>query len=152
MNRSLPSKIALITVALIAVVSIYWNWQLQDRLKTQRHPVILVHFDRHDLELFNDFVDRFQQGFGGYFLLIPPVVDGGYWIHDVHSQGEVINWTIDNTRDGMSGEANRGKREFVCRAIERTDTGTTYTFALSRCNGYNDGEKIPVISFSKDQL
>ncbi|MDF2657751.1 MAG: hypothetical protein K0Q94_542 [Paenibacillus sp.] len=152
MNKSVPGKIAFLAVTLIALASIYLNLQLYDQLKEERHPIILTHFDRYDLELFNDFADRFQQGKGGYVLLIPPVVDGGYWIHDVHSQGKEIRWTIDNTRDGMTGEADRGKREFVCRAIERIDGGTSYTFALSRCNGYNEGEKIPVLSFNKDEL
>ncbi|MBD2862079.1 DUF4362 domain-containing protein [Paenibacillus oceani] len=152
MNKSVPGKIAFLAVTLIALASIYLNLQLSDELKEERHPIILTHFDRYDLELFNDFADRFQQGKGGYVLLIPPVVDGGYWIHDVHSQGKEIRWTIDNTRDGMTDEVDRGKREYVCHAIERADGGMSYTFALSRCNGYNEGEKIPVISFNKDKL
>ncbi|MCR2806931.1 DUF4362 domain-containing protein [Paenibacillus soyae] len=139
---SLAGVCVIVTVALIMML--LKNAELPDRDET-----ILYQFDRTDLARLNEMVQRHQDGSGGYLLLIPPVVDGGYWIHDVHSNGSEITWTIDNTRDGMSSD--QGKQEFQCQNIRFTETSEHYMYILNGCE--NQPEKdLPVFILRKDEI
>jgi hypothetical protein len=83
----------------------------------ERDEIILHRFDRVEIERLNELVKRHQDGKGDYLMLIPPIIDGGYWIYDMHSNGKEITWTIDNTRDGMSSD--RGKQVYRCNKNAR---------------------------------
>jgi len=82
-------------------------------------------------------------------MLIPPIIDGGYWIHDVQSNGREVIWTIDNTRDGMSSE--HGKQVYRCKRISMDETNDRYVYTLNQCD--NEGEKsIPIFSLPKEDV
>jgi hypothetical protein len=108
---------------------------------------ILHHFDRTDIRRLDEMVKRHGEGKGDYLLLIPRTVDGGYWIHDVHSNGREITWTIDNTRDGMSSE--QGKRTYKCKVISKSETGEHHVYTLEQCD--NEERSLPIFSISKER-
>lgn len=113
----------------------------------ERRGIILHHFDQTDIRRLDEMVERHRVGKGDYLMLIPPIVDGGYWIHDVHSDGREISWTIDNTRDGMSASADQGKRTYTCKGISKSETDERYVYTLEQCN--NEERKLPIFSVSK---
>lgn len=117
--------------------------------KTKRNDTFLVNFDRVDLQRMEKFVSRFHDGKGDYVLAIPPVIDGGYWIYDLHSDGKQIDIMIDNTRDGYS--ADRSQSKLICGniALEKvTRDGDTYTvLSVSDCDKSEEG--IRLFQFTK---
>ncbi|WP_163951567.1 DUF4362 domain-containing protein [Paenibacillus sp. SYP-B3998] len=98
--------------------------------------IILHRFDQTDIKRLNELVERHKNGKGDYLMLIPPIIDGGYWIHDVQSDGNEITWTIDNNRDGMSSE--HGKQVYRCKSISMHETKEHYVYTLDQCD--NEGE------------
>lgn len=123
--------------------------QTTDKEALEKKEFILHHFDKVDAERLNEMVQRHQNGKGDYLILIPPIIDGGYWIHDVHSNGSEITWTIDNTRDGMSSE--RGKQVYQCKSISMHEKKEHYVYTLEQCD--NEGEKsLPILSILKEDL
>lgn len=146
----------LLFVILILSVSLIWTvinsmdkGRDVDRHEANRNDSILLNFDEKDLEQLEDLVSRFKEGKGSNLMLIPPIVDGGYWIHDVYSNGREIEWTIDNTRDGMSGDG-RGIRKYTCRSIDKNETEELFTIELSQCDDLDPNEKLSVISIWKE--
>lgn len=119
-----------------------------DKDTLEREEFILHHFNKVDVERLNEMVQRHQNGKGDYLMLIPPIIDGGYWIHDVHSNGREITWTLDNTRDGMSSE--RGKQVYRCKSISMNETKEHYVYTLDQCD--NEGKKsLPILSILKEK-
>jgi hypothetical protein len=116
----------------------------------RRSDSFLVNFNRTDYNRLEKLVNRFKDGKGDNLMLIPPIIDGGYTIHDVMSDGREIRWTVDNTRDGMS--ADRGKTEYVCKAIDINETKAHFVFELSKCNNHEEKEKVGLVSFLKEEL
>lgn len=120
-----------------------------DKKVLERKNNILHHFDKVDVDRLNEMVERHKNGKGDYLLLIPPILDGGYWIHDVHSNGREVTWTIDNTRDGMS--AKEGKQVYKCKNISMDETEDYYVYTLNQCD--NEGEKsIPIFRLRKEEV
>jgi hypothetical protein len=133
-----------VIIVLLATSLVIKQTSHQDVL--ERKDIILHNFDQADIDRLNEMVQRHENGKGDYLMLIPPIIDGGYWIHDVHSDGREITWTIDNTRDGMSSE--RGKQIYRCKSISQHETKEQYVYTLSQCD--NQGEKsFPILSISK---
>lgn len=121
--------------------------QTTDKNELERKESILHHFNKADAERLNEMVHRHKNEKGDYLKLIPPIIDGGYWIHDVHSNGREITWTIDNTRDGMSSE--RGKLVYSCKSINMNETKEHYVYTLDECD--NEGEKsLSILSIPKE--
>ncbi|MNJ48394.1 hypothetical protein D3C77_435870 [compost metagenome] len=116
--------------------------------EANRNNSILINFDEKDLGQLKDLVSRFKEGKGDYLMLIPPIIDGGYWIHDVYSNGGEIEWSIDNTRDGMSG-TGKGIRKYTCQSIDKYETEEFFTIELSKCENHEPNEKLPVITIWK---
>ncbi|MBP1989781.1 DUF4362 domain-containing protein [Paenibacillus eucommiae] len=120
-----------------------------DKEALERKDIILHHFNKVDVERLDEMVQRHKNGKGDYLMLIPPIIDGGYWIHDVHSNGREVTWTIDNTRDGMSSE--HGKQIYRCKKINMIETKDDYVYTLDQCD--NEGEKsIPIFSILKENV
>ncbi|MCY9698220.1 DUF4362 domain-containing protein [Paenibacillus alginolyticus] len=120
-----------------------------DKNAFERKDIILHHFNKVDVDRLNEMVQRHKNGKGDYLMLIPPIIDGGYWIHDVHSNGREVTWTIDNTRDGMSSE--HGKQVYRCKMISMDETKDHYVYTLNQCE--NEGEKsIPIFSLLKEDV
>lgn len=113
----------------------------------ERDEIILHRFDRVEIERLNELVKRHQDGKGDYLMLIPPIIDGGYWIYDVHSNGKEITWTIDNTRDGMSSD--RGKQVYRCNSIRMHETTEHFVYTLNECENQVD-KSLPIFSVLKD--
>ncbi|MHA6529980.1 hypothetical protein [Paenibacillus sp. BAC0078] len=113
-------------------------------------PDLITHFDQTDLDRIKEMIARFGGGRGDNLTMIQWGVDSGPFIHDLYSDGRVIRWTVDNTRDGMS--SNTGKTEYVCRAMRLDETVEFYSVELSNCEGYAKDETISLISFRKDAL
>jgi hypothetical protein len=133
-----------VIIVLLATSLVIKQTSHQDVL--QRKNSILHHFDQADIDRLNEMVQRHENGKGDYLMLIPPITDGGYWIHEVHSDGREITWTIDNTRDEMSSK--RGKQVYRCKSISQYKTKEQYVYTLSQCD--NQGEKsIPILRISK---
>jgi hypothetical protein len=110
----------------------------------------LVNFNRTDYNRLEALVNRFKDGKGDVLMLIPPILDGGYWIHDVMSNGREIRWIVDNTRDPYSSD--RGKTEYICKAIDIKETKDHFVFELSKCNNHEENEKLGLVSFLKEKL
>ncbi|MNI53437.1 hypothetical protein D3C73_1082660 [compost metagenome] len=120
-----------------------------DKDALKRKDIILHHFNKVDVERLNEMVERHENGKGDYLMLIPPIIDGGYWIHDVHSNGREVTWTIDNTRDGMSSE--HGKQAYRCKSISMDERKDHYVYTLDQCD--NEGEKsLPIFSIHKENV
>ncbi|WP_169090846.1 DUF4362 domain-containing protein [Paenibacillus sp. PL91] len=100
--------------------------QTTDKNELERKDSILHHFNKADAERLNEMVHRHKNEKGDYLMLIPPIIDGGYWIHDVHSNGREITWTIDNTRDRMSSEC--GKLVYNCKSINMNEIKEQYVY------------------------
>jgi hypothetical protein len=116
---------------------------------TDRKSIILHNFNMLDVDRLNEMVQRHKEGKGDYLMLIPPIIDGGYSIHDVHSNGREVTWTIDNTRDGMSSE--HGKQVYRCKRISMDETKEHYVYILNQCD--NEGEKsITIFSLLKEDV
>ncbi|CAN7499626.1 DUF4362 domain-containing protein [Paenibacillus sp. LjRoot153] len=115
----------------------------------ERNDIILHHFNKVDVERLYEMVQRHKNGKGDYLVLIPPIIDGGFWIHDVQSNGREVTWTIDNTRDGMSSE--HGKQVYRCKRISMDETKDHYVYTLNQCD--NEGEKsIPIFRLLKEDV
>lgn len=142
MNYVLLTIIAILSFALFTTA----NKQKID----SKSDHFLFNFDQKDFHRLKEMVDRFNEGKGDNLMLIPPIIDGGYWIHDVMSNGREIFWAVDNTRDGMSSD--RGKKEFICKAIDIIESDEYYTFELSKCNNFKEHEKLHMVSFVKDEV
>lgn len=120
-----------------------------DKNTLERNDIILHHFNKVEVDRLNEMVQRHKDGKGDYLMLIPPIIDGGYWIHDVHSNGSEVTWTIDNTRDGMSSV--HGKQVYKCKSISMDQTKDHYVYTLSQCD--NEGDKsIPIFSLLKEDV
>ncbi|WP_108995815.1 DUF4362 domain-containing protein [Paenibacillus agaridevorans] len=142
--------------ALIVLLTVWagaaaYMWLKADRHQHAEWNNILHRFNQADIERLNEMVHRHREGKGDYLLLIPPAFDGGYWIHDVHSNGRTITWTIDNTRDGMSSGADKGKQEFICQNIQLRENSERYVYTLEQCAGEDD-EILPVFTYRKDSI
>ncbi|REE67027.1 hypothetical protein A8990_14536 [Paenibacillus taihuensis] len=59
----------------------------------RKNDTILYHFDLKDVNRLNELVERHNNGKGDYLMLIPPIIDSGYVINDVHSDGKEVTWT-----------------------------------------------------------
>ena len=143
MKLKLTIGIMLVVIAaLITILSI----TLVQQDSSDDRETILSRFDNKDIKRLDEFVQRHQNGNGDYLMLIPPIIDGGYWIHDVHSDGKEITWTIDNTRDGMSAE--RGKSVYTCKRISKQEESDFYVYTLDQCE--NQGDKsLPILRIPK---
>lgn len=118
--------------------------------ETRDQPNLITQFDQTDLDRIKEMIARFDRGDGDNLTLLQWGVDSGPYIHDLYSDGRVIHWTVDNTRDGMS--ANTGKTEYVCRVIRLAETVEFHKVELSDCEGYAKDATISLISFRKDAL
>ncbi|ANE45525.1 hypothetical protein SY83_03460 [Paenibacillus swuensis] len=136
-----------IIVVLVGVLFVTW---MSDRKDTSRRS-ILYDFDEADVDRLNEMVHRHANRKGDYLMLIPPIIDGGYSIHDVHSNGRVITWTIDNSRDGMSSERDRGKQTFNCLGISLHTDKEFYKYTLDECYDGYEGS-FTVFSIRKDEV
>jgi hypothetical protein len=110
----------------------------------------LINFDEVDLKRMDEFIARFHDEKGDYLMAIPPYMDGGYTIYDIHSDGRVINVRIDTTRDIYSDQQ---QRIFVCDSVikkkdERYDEPLLKYYALN-CeeDGKEKYEEVMLFSF-----
>ncbi|GLX67915.1 DUF4362 domain-containing protein [Paenibacillus glycanilyticus] len=131
----------IVVLAALLIISVYPS------KPAQNDGTILYRFDKKDIRRVNEMVERHNEGKGDYLMLIPPVIDGGFWIYDVHSDGKKITWTIDNSRDGMSGE--RGKTVYSCKNISMQEDRDSYRYTLHQCDDQGDKD-IPIFSIPKE--
>lgn len=79
-------------------------------------------------------------------MLIPPIIDSGYWIHEVRSDGRQVTWTVDNTRDAHSDQT---KKVYRCKGISKLEEKEQYVYVLEQCD--NEGERsLPIFSVHND--
>ncbi|WP_436236312.1 hypothetical protein [Paenibacillus sp. LjRoot153] len=139
----------LIGIIGVLVMIIVINLTPDNKNALERNDIILHHFNKVDVERLYEMVQRHKNGKGDYLVLIPPIIDGGFWIHDVQSNGREVTWTIDNTRDGMSSE--HGKQVYRCKRISMDETKDHYVYTLNQCD--NEGEKsIPIFRLLKEDV
>lgn len=119
----------------------------------KRGDLFLVDFDRAELQRMEKFVARFHERKGDYLIAIPPIVDGGYWIYDLRSDGKKIDIMIDNTRDGYASD--RSQRKLSCGDIsleKNTGDGGTYTdVRVTACVPSEGGDSLQLFSFGVDE-
>ncbi|WP_054958520.1 DUF4362 domain-containing protein [Paenibacillus dakarensis] len=149
MSNRLLNYILLTIILVLIIVLIITNKDRSGK-EESRNEFFLVNFDNKDFKRLEELANRFKEGKGDNLMLIPPIIDGGYWIHDVMSNGSEIYWAVDNSRDGMS--SNRGKAEYICKAIDIRESEDHYTFELSKCNNFKEDEKLGMVSFLKERL
>ena len=140
----------LLTIILGLIITLIITNKDQSSKEDSRNEFILVNFDIKDFKLLEELVNRFKEGKGDNLMIIPPIIDGGYWIHDVMSNGREIYWMVDNTRDGMSSD--RGKVEYICKAIDINESEEYYTIELSKCNDFMEDEKLGMVYFLMERL
>ncbi|SEG09294.1 protein of unknown function [Paenibacillus sp. UNC499MF] len=147
MNKKLA--IVLMGVAFLAgfmpyaVVKTHW---FQPSV-VQANADILVNLDQRDLKRLDELVDRFNRAQGDYLMVISPTIDSGPWIHDVHTDGTQIAWTVDNTRDAHSSP--KQQQTYKCASIEKIETTERYGIQLSECGG-GQGDKLPILDIEKN--
>lgn len=146
-SRTLNYLLLLIILGLIIALILVLNMAQKPNTNNE---YFLVNFDKADFNRLEELVSRFKQNEGDVLMIIPPILDGGHWIHDVISNGREIQWIVDRSRDGMS--ANRGKTEFSCQEIDMIETEIHFTFELSRCQNYDSNMRFPMVSFLKEEL
>jgi hypothetical protein len=102
----------LLIIIFSLVIALITTNKFQRSTDVSRSEHFLINFDQKDFNRLKEMVSRFKEGKGDNLMIIPPIIDGGYWIHDVMSNGREIYWVVDNSRDGMSSD--RGKVEYIC--------------------------------------
>ncbi|WP_219836157.1 DUF4362 domain-containing protein [Paenibacillus sp. R14(2021)] len=146
MKTKLIISVLIGVIALLVIVLTVTLTQNGSSKRNDTKDTILTRFDEKDVSRLNELVQRHNNGDGDYLMLIPPVIDGGYWIYDVHSNGKEITWTVDNTRDGMSAE--KGKEVYQCKNISVSEKSDSYVYTLDKCE--NQGDKsIPIFKIPK---
>lgn len=140
----------LLTIIIILVITLIVTNKYQRSIDVSRNEHFLINFDQRDFNRLEEMVNRFKEGKGDNLMIIPPIVDGGYWIHDVISNGREIQWVVDNSRDGMSSE--RGRVEYICKSIDINESEDYYTFVLSNCKNIKEDEILNIVSFIKEEL
>jgi hypothetical protein len=154
MSAKILNYVLLLIICSLVIILVNTNHENQSpptKSNTiSRSDSFLINFDRKDYERLKTLVTRFKEGKGDNLMLIPPIIDGGYWIHDVMSDGREIRWTVDSSRDPYS--IDKGKTEYICKAIDIKETSNHYSFELSKCNNHEENEKLGLVSFLKEEL
>ncbi|WP_201008825.1 DUF4362 domain-containing protein [Paenibacillus glycanilyticus] len=148
MNTKLTIGVLIGIIAVLVIILTLTLTQNNSSTTNDTQNIILTRFDKKDVKRLNELVQRHNNGDGDYLMLIPPVIDGGYWIYDVRSNGKEITWTIDNTRDGMSAENDRGKKVYQCKSISLNEKPDSYEYMLDKCENLGD-KSIPIFRISK---
>lgn len=140
---------SLIIVALISgIVLLVKN---TDKAKANPNESIIFHFNQGDLDRIANMVNRFNKGQGDNLMIITPTIDSGPIIHDVHSDGREISWSIDNSRDAWN--TNSKKTVYTCGAIRIHDRDSqSIDVQLSKCKNYKADEQLNILRFEKDKL
>ncbi|MEX2461968.1 MAG: hypothetical protein WD469_11880 [Paenibacillaceae bacterium] len=105
---------------------------------------ILKTFGDEDLMRMQEFVDRFNDKNGDYVLAIPPIIDGGYTIYDLKSDGNLLTIRMDSTRDIYGGKEST----FTCGAMKIQDEGDKQHLVLGKCEGLEEDAAAEVIFFT----
>jgi hypothetical protein len=92
---------------------------------------ILKRFGDEDLMRMQEFVDKFNDKIGDYILAIPPIIDGGYTICDLKSDGSLVTIRSDGTRDMYSSREST----FTCGAMKILDEGDKQQLVVGKCKG-----------------
>lgn len=108
---------------------------------------IIVNYNEEDFKRIEYFVSSFNDGKADYLLVIPPIIDGGYWIYDLFTDGNEIKIRIDSSRDFYSDRKNH---EFTCKEIaivnEKTDEGKgRRILEANSCKGTDAIDKLEVL-------
>ncbi|WP_164545587.1 DUF4362 domain-containing protein [Paenibacillus albus] len=149
-SRTIVILQTLIIVALLGVISILIV-KPETKSPSNNHAYI-INYDQADLARLTELVDRFNKGLGDNLMIIEPGMDSGPVIHDIISNGKEMNWTVDHSRDAGYPN-NTVKTKFVCRSIRLHERDRDYIdVQLSRCDGFNANEQLPVLAFPKDKL
>lgn len=101
-------------------------------------------FGDEDLKRMQEFVDRFNDKNGDYVLAIPPIIDGGYTIYDLNSDGNLVTIRMDGTRDMYGGE----ETTFTCGEMKIQDDGDEQQLMLGKCEGLEEGNVVEVEFFT----
>jgi hypothetical protein len=91
-------------------------------------------FDDEDLMRMQEFVNRFNNKKGDYILAIPPIINGGYTIYDLKSDGNLVTIRMDGTRDNYSGKESK----FTCGAMKMEKEGDKQHLVLGKCKGLEE--------------
>jgi len=139
-------KIVFITIISVALVLSACTQSEKPSAKNSTND-ILVNYDEEDFKRIEYFVSRFNEGKGDYILVIPPIIDGGYWIYDFLTDGKEVSIKIDSSRDFYS---NREKFEFSCKGIsiinEKNDEGEVISILEANgCKGSEDIDNFKVL-------
>ncbi|MDF2652765.1 MAG: hypothetical protein K0Q73_8570 [Paenibacillus sp.] len=137
-------KVRSIKFLLIGViVCLLCSCSKSDEQRDQRHDNILINYDLTDFKRIEKFVSRFKEGKGDYLLVIPPIIDGGYWIYDIHSDGTKIDISIDASRDFYSDQS---VSKYSCKGItindEKFEGKTRRVVTANNCDGKEQIDKL----------
>jgi hypothetical protein len=99
---------------------------------------IMKSFDEQDYKRMKQFVDRFNDKKGDYILAIPPIIDGGYTIYDLYSDGNRVTIKIDGTRDIYGGR----EYKYVCGAMKIENNGEEQVVVMNKCEGLEEGATV----------
>ena len=141
-------KILYILTMLVALVFIISACTKSEKLPEENSTDdILINYNEEDFKRIEYFVSRFNEAKSDYFIVIPPIIDGGYWIYDFFTDGKEVNIRIDSTRDSYS---NRENHEFSCKGIsiinEKSDDGEVRrVLEASGCKGTETIDKFQVL-------
>jgi hypothetical protein len=132
------------------IVIMVLAYDRNDPPKVERNDAFLVDFDQVDFLRMQEVIARYEEGLGDNILMIPPIVDGGYSIHEYGSNGREIWWRVDNTRDGMASE--HSQTVYTCHSISMVEGEHFHFVELSDCDNYEDDEKLRMVGFLKEHL
>jgi hypothetical protein len=139
--------LAIILILTAAVIYLLFN----DQHRHTEKEVILHQFNKADVARLNEMVARHQEGKGDFLLLVTQTGEGGHIIHDVHSDGKTLTWTIDNTRDAFAGPEDRKKHVYMCKNIQVRQNSERYVYTVDQCEGHGD-TFLPIFRLRKDSI
>lgn len=145
------NRLFLLTLFILILVVIVLSANLvkknnDENVSRSSNSPILINFDKNDFGKIDDFIEKFKEGKSSYLMLIPPTIDSGFLIDDVYSDGKIVNWTIDSSRDALSSKKSVN---YSCQQIDKIETVESYTVVLSSCKNYDPNEKLKIFSISK---
>lgn len=109
---------------------------------------VLIHYDQNDLNRMIEMIRRFREGNGDNLLLIEPTMDNrGRFIHEFYSDGKVLHWTEEYTRDEWNAPP---RPETVCKAIDLKEYRDRFDVELSQCNIQPSSAIFIIVSFLKE--
>jgi len=133
-------------------VKVIKQLEKQSNVTRRSHPQdnILTKYDEMDFNRIAKFVSRSNEGQNDYLLVIPPIIDGGYWIYELKTEGNRVAISIDTTRDAY---ASKSVFNYSCDYVTIDDQDAQgenrKVLVANKCNGSGAFDKLEVLVLAR---